>query len=314
MSLKEFAVLMLICLIWGLHFVVMKLTVDNTAEPLFYAAVRMSIVALILLPKLKLHKGSMWAVVIAGACYGGLNYAFMFPALKMTTASAAAVAIELYLPFSIILSVIIFKDKIGLPKVTGIILAFIGVAIVASAGPDEAAGPLFLLGIAMIAVAAFAEAVGAVLVKKVSGVGPYQLLAWFALVGSAILWTLTLATERNQMEAFKGDNLVPFISALAYSALVVSLIGHASYYWLLQRLPIYIVATTGLVTTLIAVLGGVLILGEHLNTQFYIGGAMTVLGVAVILWRNRTKAVAPPRVIKTAAFATPDTKAVHPEE
>ena len=289
MSFKEFAVLMLICLLWGLHFVVMKLTVDNTAEPLFYAAVRMSIVALILLPKLKIHKGSMLAVLSAGACYAGLNYALAFPAMKMTTASAAAVAFELYVPFSIILSVLVFKDKIGLPKTTGIALAFIGVAIIASAGPDEAAGPLFLLGIAMIAVAAMAEAIGAVLVKKVSGVGPYQLLAWFAVVGSAILWTLSLATESDQLAAFKGDNIVPFLLALTYSALAVSLIGHASYYWLLQRLPIYIVATTGLVTTLIAVLGGVLILDEQLNLQFYLGGAMTLAGVAVILWRNKKK-------------------------
>ena len=43
MTYREFMVLLLVCLIWGLHFIVMKLTVGYTADPLFYAAVRMSL-------------------------------------------------------------------------------------------------------------------------------------------------------------------------------------------------------------------------------------------------------------------------------
>jgi len=75
--------------------------------------------------------------------YGALNYAFMFPALGLTTASAAAVTIELFVPFSIILSMLVFKDKIGRYKVLGILLAFTGVIIIAAAKPDETAGPYF---------------------------------------------------------------------------------------------------------------------------------------------------------------------------
>jgi O-acetylserine/cysteine efflux transporter len=289
MSLREFSVLMVVCLFWGLHFVVMKLTVMETAEPLFYAAVRMSIVGVLLLPKLKWHKGQMRAVCMAGACYAGFNYAFAFPALAMTTASAAAIAFELTVPFSIILSVLFFKDRIGLPKITGIALAFAGVAIVAMARPDEAAGPLFFLGIAMIAAAALSEAFGAILIKKVNGVDPWQLLAWFAIVGSLILWPLTFLMESNQTDAFKGDNLVPFLLALTYSALAVSIIAHASYYWLLQRLPIYMVATGGMMTTVIAVTAGVVILGEPLNIQIGIGALLTLIGVGLILLRNKIK-------------------------
>lgn len=293
MSLREFYVLIVICLIWGLHFVVMKLTIIETAEPLFYAAVRMTIVAVLLAPKLKWHKGSMPAIFLAGACYGGLNYAFMFPALEMTTASAAAVAVELYVPFSIILSVLVFKDKIGLPKVTGICLAFAGVAIISTARPDEAVGPLFLLGIALVAAGALSEAIGAVTVKMIKGVGPIQLLAWFAVMGSLILWPLSLILEDNQTDAFKGDNLLPFSLALVYSCLAVSIVAHASYYWLLQRLPIYVVATSGLMTTLIAVTASIIILGEPLSTELIVGGLTTLIGVGLILWRNKIKTKAP---------------------
>lgn len=286
MSFREFAVLFLVCLIWGLHFIVMKLTVGRAADPLFYAAIRMSIVAVIMLPWLKWHKGLMKHILGAGLAYGALNYAFMFPALGMTTASAAAITIELYVPFSIILSVIVFKDKIGLYKLSGIILAFIGVMIIASAKPDEAVGPYFLLGILLMVGAAMCEAVGAVLVKFVKSVGPLQLLAWFAIIGSLVLWPLSLILEDNQWEAFAPENRRIFGLALAYSALLVSIVAHGSYYWLLQRLPIYIVSSTGLMTTVIAVIASIALLGEELTPNLLLGGLITLGGIALILARK----------------------------
>jgi len=287
MSIKEFAVLFMVCLIWGLHFIVMKVTVGSTAEPLFYAALRMSIVAILLVPKLKWHKGLMWPIIGAGLGYGALNYAFMFPALEMTTASAAAITIELFVPFSIILSMIVFKDKIGLYKVVGIALAFIGVMILASAGPPEVAGPRFLLGILLMVGAAMSEAVGAVLVKFIKDIGPIELLAWFAVIGSIVLWPLSFILEDNQLSAFSQENRFNFGLALIYSALMVSIVAHSSYYWLLQRLPIYKVSTTGLMTTVIAVVASILILGETPTVQLLIGGAMTLFGIGLILFRKR---------------------------
>ena len=286
MSLREFAVLFLVCLIWGLHFIVMKVTVGDTADPLFYAALRMSIVALLMLPWLKWHKGLMLPILGAGLGYGALNYAFMFPALGLTTASAAAITIELYVPFSIILSILVFKDKIGRYKILGILLAFLGVIVIAAAKPDETAGPYFLLGILLMIGAAMSEAVGAILVKLVKGVGPLQLLAWFAIIGSVVLWPLSFALEDNQLNAFAPENRKSFAFALAYSALLVSIVAHGSYYWLLQRLPIYIVSSSGLMTTVIAVIASAVILGEALTANLLLGGLITLSGIGLILARN----------------------------
>ena len=294
MSFREFAVLFLVCLIWGLHFIVMKVTVGETAEPLFYAARRMSIVAILMLPWLKWHKALMWPVL----GYGALNYAFMFPALGLTTASAAAITIELYVPFSIILSMIVFKDKIGRYKVLGILLAFTGVAIIAAAKPDETAGPYFLLGILLMVGAAMSEAVGAVLVKFLKAIEPLQLLAWCAVIGSAVLWPLSFILEDNQLEAFAPENRHNFLLALAYSALLVSIIAHGSYYWLLQRLPIYIVSSAGLMTTVIAVIASAMILKEALTLNLLLGGLITLGGIGLILARrniapSKTSSLAP---------------------
>lgn len=286
MKLNEFAVLFLICLIWGLHFVVMKVTVDGIAPPIFYAAVRMTIVAILLLPFLRWYKGLMPKVLAAGLCYGALNYAFMFPGLKMTTASAAAIAIELYVPFSIILAVIFFRERIGLPRIAGILLAIIGVALIALARPSEDAGPLFVYGLLLVTLAALAEAIGANLVKSIKGISGIRLLAWFAIVGAVVLWPLSLIFEDNYASTFSDENRMMFFMALTYSALLVSIVAHSSYYWLLQRLPMAIVATSGLMTTVIAVTASVIILGETLTPIMALGAIMTLAGVGLILMRQ----------------------------
>ncbi len=294
MSVKEFLVLFLVCVIWGMHFIVMKVTVGNTAPPLFYAAVRMTIVMVLLLPWLKWHAGSMRYVLMAGLGYGALNYAFMFPAMGMTTAAAGAITIELYVPFSIILSVIWLGDRIGPKRIFGIALAFLGVTVIAMGKPDETAGPLFLMGIILMVGAAMSEAVGAVLVKKVTGIKPLALLAWFAVVGTVVLWVLTWQIEDNQMQSFAPENRMNFLWALLYSALLVSVVAHASYYWLLQRLPIYIVSTSGLMTTVVAIAAGHYILGEALTPQLLMGAALTLLGIGFILYSRAKRAEDPP--------------------
>lgn len=300
MSVREFSVLMMICTIWGLHFVVMKFTVvDMGVPPLFYAALRVTLLALILLPFLRWHPGQMKAVLIGGLGFGAFNYAFMFPAMQLTTASAAAVTIELYMPFSILLSVLILGERIGPWRITGSALAFIGVVLIGLGTPSEAAGEGFALGIAFMACAAMSEAVGAISVKSVKSVNPIQLLAWFGVVGSAVLWPLSFVLEENQLSVFAPETRVNFGLALLYSVLLVSLVAHGSYYWLLQRLPIHTVAPSGLMTTVIGVAAGVLILKETLTAILLIGAVITLSGIWIILWRNRRRTQEPAPAIVT---------------
>jgi len=281
----------MVCLIWGLHFVVMKFTiVDMGVQPLFYAALRMSCLALLLIPFLKWHTGQMKAILIGGLGYGALNYAFMFSAMQLTTASAAAVTIELYMPFSIILSVLILGERIGPWRISGAALAFLGVVLIGLGAPPEVASQGFVLGIVLMACAAMSEAVGAISVKSVKSVSPMQLLAWFGIIGSCVLWPLSLVSEERQMSAFAPETRLNFGFAMIYSTLLVSLVAHGSYYWLLQRLPIHTVAPSGLMTTVIGVAAGLLILGEKLTPILFLGAVITLFGIAIILWRNREKA------------------------
>jgi len=275
----------MMCTIWALHFVIIKIAVEEI-PPLFYAAIRMSVVAILLSPFLRLRRGQMLRILAAGACLGGLNYAFMFTGLANAPASAAALAIELYVPFATVLSVIFLGEKVGAKRITGMAMAFAGVAIIAlfrdSVGGDDRVG----IGIIFICAAALFEAAGAVIIKKTRGIKPLELLAWFAMVGTVILWVATNIAETGQVAALKETNGWLIAGAILYSAIGGSIIGHTSYYWLLQRLPLSLLAPSGLLTTLLAVLFAVVFLREDLTVPIIIGGLMIMLGVGTVIVRS----------------------------
>ncbi len=300
MTPRETLVLIVMCCTWAFHFVVMKATL-SAMQPLSYAAIRMSLVALLLCPFLRWRAGQMRRVMLAGACFGGLNYAFMFSGIARTSATSAALAIEAYVPFATILAVVFLGDQIGLKRGIGIALALGGVALI-SLGGEAGDGAVSTFGIMLVLGAAITEAAGAILVKRIAGFRPLELLAWFAVVGAFLLWSLSLVLEPSAFQAVRPEDRLLLAGGILYSVIGASIIGHTCYYWLLQRLPISIVAPSGLLTTLLAVVLSVVLLREALSARLVAGGLMVVFGVGVILWRNQVKTTK----TQPELFETPD--------
>ncbi|MEM8771593.1 MAG: DMT family transporter [Pseudomonadota bacterium] len=289
MNAREVAILLAMCLVWGFHFVVIKLAV-NEAPPILYAAMRMTLAAALTARFLKWRAGEMAPVLCAGLCLGVFNYVFMFYGVKYATASAAAIAMELYVPFATILSVVFLGDRIGWRRMIGIVLAFLGVAVIALGDQAEANPETRLaLGVGLVAAGALVEGVGAVLVKKAEGFKPIELLAWFAFVGMIGSWIMTGLVESNQMQSLGDANKLLLTGAIIYSAVGASIFGHTAYYWLIKRLPLSLVAPSVMLTTLIAVIFGVVLLGDPFGPRMVIGGALVLSGVGVVVLRNARK-------------------------
>ena len=285
MSIREFLILLVMCLIWGVHFIVVKLAVAEIS-PITYAAIRMSVVAACMAYFLRWRKRQMLPVFIAGVCLGALNYALLFTGTSYATASAAAVAVELTTPFATILSVFILGEKVGIPRITGICCAMGGVALIAFNADTVAGAPNVKLGVGLIAIAAMCEAIGAISVKRATGFKPFELLAWFSLIGTVILWPLSFVLEPAGISQAIEADMWLVVGAVLYSAILASIVAHSAYYWLLQRLPVSVVAPSVMLTTIFGVISGVIFLKDPINSKFIIGVIMTLLGVGIILYRN----------------------------
>lgn len=292
MSARELIVLLVLCVAWGFHYVVIKTAVAEV-PPIFYAAMRMTLVAIVLSPFLRWRAGRMRNILIAALCFGAVNYALFFSGLKYATASAGAIANELYVPFATILSVLLLKEEIGWRRVTGIALAFAGVAIIVLGRGEDVAGEHVGIGVGLVAAGTLVEAFGAILVKKTSGFKPWELLAWFGMIGAPCLWAMTAALERDQLALLATGDRKIIVATVLYSALVASVFGHTTYYWLIQRRPLSEVASSTLLTTFLAVLFSILILGEALTVVILIGGVMTLIGVGIVVLRAPATAPEP---------------------
>jgi drug/metabolite transporter (DMT)-like permease len=140
-------------------------------------------------------------------------------------------------------------------------------------------------GLWLIVAAAFAGSLGAVMMKQVEGVKPLQFQAW---VGFCSLWPLaamSAAIEPGQVAAGIHAGW-PFVAAVVFSALVVSVIAHTAYYGLIQRYEANLIAPLTLLTPLFTIGLGVVVTHDHFDLRMGIGAGLALTGVLIIALRR----------------------------
>ncbi len=283
MTLRDFGLLSLICLCWGLNLVLTRWVVQDV-PPLFYAFVRFALIGLVLTPWLLPAPRQLGTVAVVGLCVGGLNFLFLFLALKLGTASSVALAGQVGLPFTTVLSMLFLGERIGWRRGLGMTLAFAGVIVIA--WRPEGVG--FSAGVALAVAAAFVGSVGGVVMKRMEHISFMSLQAWTAMVSWPLLLVASGATETGQIAAVEGMG-APFWWVVGFSVFGVSIFGHGMFYELVKRYEVTQVAPLTLMTPVWAVAIGAFALHEPLTPQLLTGGALALTGVFMIAVRRNIR-------------------------
>jgi O-acetylserine/cysteine efflux transporter len=281
MKPKHLALILLIDLIWAFNIVAVKLAIDD-AGPLTAVMLRYVIVFLACLPWLRWLPGRMGIILItgfvAGALFmglGGLSFALA------DNVSALAIAGQLGVPFSLLLAVIIFKERIRWPRITAVILCFLGVAVM---GFDPAIAHESV-ALWLTVAASLAWAGGNLLFRQLQGINVLTIHAWLALVTIPIIFVAALIFEPANLAAIPDLSLSTW-GWLVYSGIGASLIGHGGMSWLFQRYPVSTVSPLTLPTPLMSVGVAVWVFGTPITAQMVVGGVLTLIGVAIITLRT----------------------------
>lgn len=282
MSLRDFGLMLAVCLTWALNNIVSKYVVSTLdVPPLFYAAARFAVLALATLPFLFPAPRPYWRLILVALLMGGGNFALMFVGLKTSTASSAAVVLQLGMPMTVLLSMVMLGEKIRWRRGLGIALTF-GGALAVMWDPH---GFRITPGLLFVAAGAFTGSLGAILVKGMEGVKPLTYQAW---VGFASVWplmALSAALEPGQVEAAMAAGW-PLVAAVLFSALVVSLAAHSGYYVLIQRHEANLISALTLMTPLFTIGLGVALLHDPFGWRMAIGSAVALIGVLIIALRG----------------------------
>lgn len=290
MNLRDFVLLVGVCLIWGLSNVLSKVVVSTwQIPPLFFAAVRFGLVLAVTVPWLRPLPRQLGRTIAIGLLMGGGNFALLFIGLQTATPSATAVVIQAGVPITTLLSIMLLGERIHWRRALGIALTLVGVLIVVwQPGFIISAGLLFVLG------AAFAGSLGAILMKQADDLAPLRYQAWVALTSVVPLTLATLWLESGQWSASLAVGW-PFVAALLFSALVVSVGAHTAYYGLIARYEANLLAPLTLITPLATIALGVLITGDQLDTRMIAGSAIALLGVLIVALRRTGAPIAESR-------------------
>jgi drug/metabolite transporter (DMT)-like permease len=282
MPLRDFAILLGVCLVWSLNNVVSKLAVTHIgAPPLFYAAARFAVVVAATLPWLLPAPRPLWRFVVVGLLMGGGTFALVFIGLKTASPSEVAIVSQIGVPITTLLSVVFLGERIRWRRGLGIALTLAGALLVMW----DPRGVRPSVGVLLIAASTVCGSVGAVMMKQTPGVSPMRFQAW---VGFSSLWplaALSVVMEHGQT-AVITQSFLPFAAAVLFSGLIVSVIGHTAYYGLIQRHEVNLLQPLTLMTPLITIGLGVLITHDRFDARMALGAGIALLGVLIIALRR----------------------------
>jgi O-acetylserine/cysteine efflux transporter len=279
---RDLLLLLGITIVWGLNLVISKLGLESLS-PLLFTTLRFAITALVLAPFLRLYAGQMSAIVIAGLLSGAVCFALMFVGLALAeNVASVAIAGQLGVPFTTLLSVALLGEVVHWRRWTGIALSFMGVLVM---GLDPRVFQ-YWPSLAFVIGSAFVGALGLIAVKRLRAVDPLAMQGWFALLSLPFLAALTLALERPTLQTVQTAPLEAW-GAVLFSALGASVIAHTGFYYLVQRYPVTSVAPLTVLSPVLSVAFGIWWLGDTLTARIALGGALTLIGVFIIVWRER---------------------------
>ncbi|MGH6782680.1 MAG: EamA family transporter, partial [Sphingomonadaceae bacterium] len=163
---RDLVVALLINLTWGLNIIAVKMAVMATA-PFAAGGLRQAVVLIACLPFQSWVPGRMRPLLLLACLNGAIFLIFTNLSLQVAdNVSALAIAGQLGVPFSLILGVIFLGERIALPRMFGIALAFGGVVVLVFDPAIFNEAP----GLILMALGTFTWAVGALLQRKLADV------------------------------------------------------------------------------------------------------------------------------------------------
>lgn len=281
--------------LWGANFIAVKVAITEV-PPLFVSGMRFVILTLLLSPFLRIPKGHFRGIFEYAMIMGIGHFCVMFVSLQFIEISTGGIVLQLGTPFIVLLAWLMLKERFGIWRFAGMLMAFGGIGILIGF-PGSDIDPLWLFGLVF---AAFMWALSSIRAKQLVGVRPFTLIAWMALMVAPMAFILSWMFESDQVSAVLQADW-QFWASLAYMIIASSIIGYGLWYWLIQQYEVSAVAPYNLLVPLVAAAGGIIVLGDVITPVKMLGGALIFAGVALITLRQlylarQTRALVEPSI------------------
>ena len=268
-------------LLWGFGFVTSKYGADHM-PPLFFLALRFTLMALMLLWFVRPPAGRWLAVSLFALTMGAGHFGLFYVALNIgVEASTAAIIWLTQVPLSALLAGIFLRERPGWLALLGIAIAF-GGAVLLVGEPRHTGNAM---GIALMFGSSIAWAIANVQVKRLTDISPLALNGWMSAISALLLFPLSFALEQGQIASLLQPDW-RLHGSLVYQVVGSTLLAYWAWYYLLAHNKVATVAGFMLLVPVVGVIFGVFLLGDPITWQTLVGGAIIVSGVALIVLKR----------------------------
>lgn len=280
------AAFVLLGLIWGSSFAWIKIAVEEI-PPATLVAWRMTLGAIGMLGLLAVVRvpwprtaGEWVPLVVLGAINAAIPIFLISWGEQFVDSGTAAVLNSLVPIFSLLIAGLALRtEPVTALRVGGLVLGFVGAAILASRELSLRADESGLIGALAVVLAAVSYALGASYARHRIGHNHRYVVAGGTLVFAALdMWILALVTDGGVIVPRQLDTLV----AVIWLGLLGSFVAYILFFFLIEHIG---ATLTTMVTYIFPVVGiaiGVLLLHERLDARLLIGTSLVLTGLVVV--------------------------------
>ncbi|MCP4342035.1 MAG: EamA family transporter [Desulfobulbaceae bacterium] len=288
MNSKDITIALLVVIIWGANFTVIRLGLDGI-PPMLLASLRFLLAAFPAILFVKKPAVSLRYLLAYGLSVGVGQFGCLFYAMHIgMPAGVASVVLQAQAFFTLLFAVTLLKESVTLRQLAGLGLAAIGLYLVGGVSDkSDAITPAALM--LTLAGAAF-WGISNIIVRKTTSLASSQgeklnmlsLVVWSALVPPVPLLLLSLLIESPTriLDALTHLNAVSLFS-VAYLAFAATIFGYGAWSYLLSNHPANRVAPLSLLVPVAGLITAYIVLDERLSAIQWIGCLLVVVGLLV---------------------------------
>lgn len=272
---------LLIVIIWGFNFVVIKLAL-NEVPPLTLCSIRFFLAIFPAIFFIKRPKIPVKLLISYGLTMFALQFTMVFASIYVgLPPGLASLLVQTQAFFTIMLATFILGEEVKPPQILGAIIAFTGIAMVAS----HTNGNIPVTGFLLILGAAFSWGLGNVISKKIASNHVVGLVIWGNLIALPPLLITTFVTEGISHFEYVLHHLNPLmVMLLAYLVYPTIIFSFASWSWLLHRYNAAIITPFSLLVPVVGMLSSSLVLQEPLHSWELWAALLVIVGLCVNLF------------------------------
>lgn len=286
MSPLHILLALLVTLIWGLNFVVIKVGLDGL-PPMLLGALRFILVAFpavffIRRPQLP------WRWLIAyGSTISLGQFAFLFEAMHNgMPPGLASLVLQSQAFFTMVFAALFLGERLRSASVFGLLVAAGGLALIGSENDSHV--PLLALLLTLCGGACWA--MGNIITRRFGNIDLMALVIWGGLVPPLPFLGLSWYLEGPELIESSLRNIgLSSILSLVYLAVIATMLGYGLWSRLLSRYPAGKVAPFSLLVPVVGLTSSALLLDERLSAIQCWGGLLVMLGLLINVFGPRLR-------------------------